>query len=64
MNNTEYIKELEELREKLNNDVVKYIEHRNKEKYKELLAKSEELDYVIVKYYNSFLGCVNNFTGE
>lgn len=58
MNNTEYTKELENLRKKLNNDVVKYIEHRNKEEYKDLLAKSKELDEIIVKYIKSFGGKV------
>lgn len=53
LNNAKYEKELEDLREKLNNDVVKYIEHRNKEEYKNLLAKSRELDDAIVKHIKS-----------
>ena len=54
MSNVEYTEELEKLREKLNNDTVKYMENRCEEKYKDLLAKSKELDDVIVKYINSF----------
>lgn len=54
MNNTKYIKELENLREKLNEDIVKWIDYRNKEEYKDLLVKSKELDEVIVKYIKSF----------
>lgn len=50
MNTLKDIKELENLREELNNDIVKYLRHRNKEEYADLLAKSKELDDVIVKY--------------
>ncbi|OOM14638.1 hypothetical protein [Clostridium saccharobutylicum] len=53
MNNAKYEKELEDLREKLNKDVVKYIEHRSKEEYKDLLTKSRELDEAIVKHIKS-----------
>jgi predicted house-cleaning noncanonical NTP pyrophosphatase (MazG superfamily) len=42
--------ELENLREKLNKDFVRYIEDRNKEEYKNLLSLSKELDEVIVAY--------------
>lgn len=46
-------KEVEELRDKLNKEVVKNLKHMNKEKYKKLLAISTKLDYAIVNYIRS-----------
>lgn len=46
-------RELENLREKLNKDAVKNIGHISKEKYKDLLAISTQLDDVIVNYIKS-----------
>lgn len=54
MNNTEYKKKLENLREELNNDIIKYFNNENKEKYEDLLAKSRELDDIIVEYIRSY----------
>lgn len=54
MDNTEYKKKLENLREKLNKDVIEYLDNENKEKYQDLLGKSKELDDVIVKYIKSY----------
>lgn len=45
--------ELENLREKLNKDVVKKIEDKSKEGYENLLATSRKLDNVIVDYLKS-----------
>lgn len=51
---TSAIKEkLENLREKLNIDIVKNIESNSKEGYESLLAISRELDKVIVDYIKS-----------
>jgi hypothetical protein len=54
LNNTEYKKKLENLREELNNDIIKYFNNENKEKYEDLLAKSRELDDIIVEYIRSY----------
>ncbi|AJG98205.1 hypothetical protein LF65_01600 [Clostridium beijerinckii] len=52
---TSEIKEkLENLREKLNIDIVKNIEYNSKEGYENLLATSRELDDVIINYIKSF----------
>lgn len=53
MNTSKDTKELENLREELNRDIVKYLSHRNKEDYADLLAKSKELDDIIVKHIKS-----------
>lgn len=45
---------LENLREKLNHDIIKYINHRDDEDYNNLLTKSEELDDIIVKHMNTY----------
>lgn len=51
---TSAIKEkLENLREKLNKDIVKNIEYKSKEGYENLLVTSRELDKVIVDYIKS-----------
>lgn len=51
---TSAIKEkLENLREKLNEDIIKNIEYKSKEGYENLLATSRELDDVIVDYIKS-----------
>ncbi|MDU6038652.1 MAG: hypothetical protein E6Y83_09945 [Clostridium butyricum] len=44
---------LENLREKLNKDIVKNIEIKSKEGYESLLVTSRELDNVIVDYIKS-----------
>lgn len=44
---------LENLREKLNKDIVKNIELKSKEEYENLLVTSRELDKVIVDYIKS-----------
>ncbi|NOW06733.1 hypothetical protein [Clostridium beijerinckii] len=44
---------LENLREKLNKDIVKNIEYKSKEEYENLLVTSRELDKVIVDYIKS-----------
>lgn len=54
MNTSKDTKELEKLREELNSDIVKYLRHRNKEDYADLLAKSKELDDIIIKHIKSF----------
>ena len=54
MNNPEYTEELEKLREKLNNDIAKYMEDKCEDKYSDLLYKSMELDEIIVKYIKSY----------
>jgi hypothetical protein len=38
------------LREKINKDIVKYIENRSTEGYNKLLSMSKDLDEVIVSY--------------
>lgn len=43
-------KELENLREKLNNDFIRYLDDRNEEEYKNLVFTSKELDKLIVDY--------------
>lgn len=51
---TSAIKEkLENLREKLNIDILKNIEFNSKEGYESLLATSRELDNIIVDYIKS-----------
>jgi len=44
---------LENIREKLNKDIVKNTEYNSKEGYESLLATSRELDNVIVDYIKS-----------
>ncbi|KAA8666392.1 Spo0E family sporulation regulatory protein-aspartic acid phosphatase [Clostridium sp. HV4-5-A1G] len=45
---------IENLREKLNNDIIKNIEYKDIEKNKDILAASEELDNIIVDYIKNF----------
>ncbi|RMC96523.1 Spo0E family sporulation regulatory protein-aspartic acid phosphatase [Clostridium autoethanogenum] len=45
---------IENLREKLNNDIIKNVECKDIEKNKDILAASEELDNVIVDYIKNF----------
>lgn len=45
--------ELEKLREKLNNNIVKIIKYMSDEEYENLLAISKKLDEVIVNYIKS-----------
>ncbi|AZV59102.2 Spo0E family sporulation regulatory protein-aspartic acid phosphatase [Clostridium sp. AWRP] len=45
---------IENLREKLNNDIIRNIEHKDIEESKSILATSEELDNVIVDYIKNF----------
>ncbi|OAA90755.1 Spo0E family sporulation regulatory protein-aspartic acid phosphatase [Clostridium ljungdahlii] len=45
---------IENLREKLNNDIIKNIECKDIERNKDILAASEELDNVIVDYIKNF----------
>lgn len=42
--------ELENIREKLNKDIIKYIDHNSEEGYKNLIDISRKLDDVIVNY--------------
>lgn len=49
-----YKEELENLREKLNKDIIKYVENKSKEEYKILITLSRKLDDVIVSYIKSF----------
>ncbi|RII32603.1 hypothetical protein D2A34_23345 [Clostridium chromiireducens] len=57
MNGTEEIhvlkEEVEKLRDKLNKDVTINFKYMSKDKYKNLLAISEKLDYAIVNYIKS-----------
>lgn len=46
-------KELEHLREKLNKEIVKYMENTSKESYENLITISRKLDDVIVNYIKS-----------
>lgn len=45
--------ELENLREILNKQAIKYMEHTSKEGYKSLIAISRKLDNIIVNYIKS-----------
>ncbi|OAA84341.1 Spo0E family sporulation regulatory protein-aspartic acid phosphatase [Clostridium ljungdahlii] len=45
---------IENLREKLNNYIIKNVECKDIEKNKDILAASEELDNVIVDYIKNF----------
>ena len=54
MKNTHVLKdELENLRERLNKEVVKNLNVTNKEEYKNRLSISKELDDAIVSYFKS-----------
>ena len=45
--------ELENLRQKINKDVIEYMEHTSKEGYERLIYISRKLDEVIVNYIKS-----------
>ena len=45
--------ELENLRQKINKDVIEYMEHTSKEGYERLIDISRKLDEVIVNYIKS-----------
>lgn len=51
LNKVESSEELKNLSEKINNDIVKYIKHTNKEESKGILTKSKKkLNDIISKY--------------
>lgn len=45
--------ELENIREKLNKDIIKYMEHTSEVGYRSLIDISRKLDAVIVNYIKS-----------
>jgi len=53
--------EVETLREKLNNDFIRYLDDRNEEEYKKIVCTSKELDEVIVAHIkNPRMRKINN----